>query len=223
MDNRYITAFHQVKNGEGIYIATLNHGVFFGKHGQIKQVVGTHDKVFISSLLTYDEQKPHLLLLTNHHLLIQGSDSIQTDGSCRMFCINDSIVYTIPETGIHKYIIKKGQLIDCGSYFADIHFNAQAGVILDNALYIGSDLGVLQLIPGKEEVAKWITFDNKVPSLQLIGIILFTLICILGIIFISYRRHQILTYRQLQMSKDDLHQRLEALESLKRQADRGRT
>ena len=73
----------------------------------------------------------------------------------------------------------------------------------------------MQLIPGKEEVAKWITFDNKVPSLQLIGIILFTLICILGIIFISYRRHQILTYRQLQMSKDDLHQRLEALESLK--------
>ncbi len=215
MDNRYITAFHQVKNGEGIYIATLNHGVFFGKHGQIKQVAGTHDKVFISSLLTYDEQKPHLLLLTNHHLLIQGSDSIQTDGSCRMFCINDSVVYTIPETGIHKYIIKKGQLIDCGSYFADIHFNAQAGVILDNALYIGSDLGVLQLISGKEEVTKWITFDNKVPSLQLIGIILFTLICILGIIFISYRRHQILTYRQLQMSKDDLHQRLEALESLK--------
>lgn len=215
MDNRYITAFHQVKNGEGIYIATLNHGVFFGKHGQIKQVAGTHDKVFISSLLTYDEQKPHLLLLTNHHLQIQGSDSIQTDGSCRMFCINDSVVYTIPETGIHKYIIKRGQLIDCGSYFADIHFNTQAGVILDNALYIGSDLGVLQLIPGKEEVAKWITFDNKVPSLQLIGIILFTLFCILGIIFISYRRHQILTYRQLQMSKDDLHQRLETLESLK--------
>ena len=215
MNNRYITAFHQVKNGEGIYIATLNHGVFFGKHEQIKQVTGTQDKVFISSLLTYGEQNPHLLLLTNHYLQIQGSDSIQTDGSCRMFCINDSVVYTIPETGIHKYIIKKGRLIDCGSYFVDIHFNAQAGVILDNTLYIGSDLGVLQLIPGKEEVAKWITFDNKVPSLQLIGIILFTLICILGIIFISYRRHQILTYRQLQMSKDDLHQRLEALESLK--------
>ena len=89
-----------MKNGEGIYIATLNHGVFFGKHGQIKQVAGTQDKVFISGLLTYGEQNPHLLLLTNHHLQIQGSDSIQTDGSCRMFCINDSVVYTIPETGI---------------------------------------------------------------------------------------------------------------------------
>jgi len=215
MDNRYITAFHQVKNGEGIYISTLNHGVFFGKHGQIKQVAGTQDKVFISSLLTYDEQKPHLLLLTNHYLLIQGSDSIQTDGSCRMFCINDSVVYTIPETGIHKYIIKKGQLIDCGSYFADIHFNAQAGVILDNALYIGSDLGVLQLIPGKEEVAKWITFDNKVPSLQLIGIILFTMMSIIGIILFSYRRHKTLTYKQLQLRKDDLRHRLEALAGLK--------
>ena len=215
MDNRYITAFHQVKNGEGIYIATLNHGVFFGKHGQIKQVAGTHDKVFISSLLTYDEQKPHLLLLTNHHLLIQGADSIRADGSCRMFCINDSIIYTIPETGIHKYKIKGGKLIDSGSFFADIHFNAQAGLILDNTLYIGSDLGVLQLTPGKEETAEWVTFDDKVPSLQLIGIILFSLICIFSIIFFSYRRHRILTYRQLQMSKDDLHQRLEALESLK--------
>ena len=215
MDNRYITAFHQVKNGEGIYIATLNHGVFFGKHGQIKQVAGTHDKVFISSLLTYDEQKPHLLLLTNHHLLIQGSDSIQTDGSCRMFCINDSIIYTIPETGIHKYKIKGGKLIDSGSFFADIHFNTQAGFILDNTLYIGSDLGVLQLTPGKEEAAEWVTFDDKVPSLQLIGIILFSLICIFSIIFFSYRRHQILTYRQLQMSKDDLRKRLEALDTLK--------
>ena len=215
MDNRYITAFHQMKNGEGIYIATLNHGVFFGKHGQIKQVAGTHDKVFISSLLTYDEQKPHLLLLTNHHLLIQGSDSIQTDGSCRMFCINDSIIYTIPETGIHKYKIKGGKLIDSGSFFADIHFNTQAGFILDNTLYIGSDLGVLQLTPGKEEAAEWVTFDDKVPSLQLIGIILFSLICIFSIIFFSYRRHQILTYRQLQMSKDDLRKRLEALDTLK--------
>jgi putative flagellar protein fliS len=132
-----------------------------------------------------------------------------------MFCINDSIIYTIPETGIHKYKIKGGKLIDSGSFFADIHFNAQAGFILDNTLYIGSDLGVLQLTPGKEEAAEWVTFDDKVPSLQLIGIILFTLICILGIIFISYRRHQILTYRQLQMSKDDLRKRLEALDTLK--------
>ena len=215
MNNRYITAFHQAQNSDDIYIATLNNGVFVEKGEQIKQVAGTHDKVFISSLLTYDEQKPHLLLLTNHHLLIQGSDSIQTDGSCRMFCINDSIIYTIPETGIHKYKIKGGKLIDSGSFFADIHFNTQAGFILDNTLYIGSDLGVLQLTPGKEEAAEWVTFDDKVPSLQLIGIILFSLICIFSIIFFSYRRHRILTYRQLQMSKDDLRKRLEALDTLK--------
>lgn len=215
MNNKYITAFHQAQNSDDIYIATLNNGVFVEKGEQIKEIAGTQDKVFISSLLTYDEQKPHLLLLTNHHLLIQGSDSIQTDGSCRMFCINDSIIYTIPETGIHKYKIKGGKLIDSGSFFADIHFNAQAGFILDNTLYIGSDLGVLQLTPGKEEAAEWITFDDKVPSLQLIGIILFSLICIFIIIFFSYRRHQILTYRQLQMSKDDLRKRLEALDTLK--------
>ena len=215
MNNKYITAFHQAQNSDDIYIATLNNGVFVEKGEQIKQVAGTQDKVFISSLLTYDEQKPHLLLLTNHHLLIQGSDSIRADGSCRMFCINDSIIYTIPETGIHKYKIKGGKLIDSGSFFADIHFNAQAGLILDNTLYIGSDLGVLQLTPGKEGAAEWVTFDDKVPSLQLIGIILFSLICIFSIIFFSYRRHRLLTYRQLQMSKDDLRKRLEALDTLK--------
>ena len=215
MNNRYITAFHQAQNSDDIYIATLNNGVFVEKGEQIKQVAGTQDKVFISSLLTYGQQNPQLLLLTNHHLQTQGADSIRTDGSCRMFCINDSIIYTIPETGIHKYKIKGGRLIDSGSFFADIHFNAQAGFILDNTLYIGSDLGVLQLTPGKEEAAEWITFDDKVPSLQLIGIILFTLICIFIIIFFSYRRHRILTYRQLQMSKDDLRKRLEALDTLK--------
>ena len=215
MNNRYITAFHQAQNSDDIYIATLNNGVFVEKGEQIKQVAGTQDKVFISSLLTYGQQNPQLLLLTNHHLQIQGADSIRTEGSCRMFCINDSIIYTIPETGIHKYKIKGGRLIDSGSFFADIHFNAQAGFILDNTLYIGSDLGVLQLTPGKEEAAEWITFDDKVPSLQLIGIILFTLICIFIIIFFSYRRHRILTYRQLQMSKDDLRKRLEALDTLK--------
>lgn len=215
MNNRYITAFHQAQNSNDIYIATLNNGVFVEKGEQIKQVAGTQDKVFISSLLTYGQQNPQLLLLTNHHLQIQGVDSIRADGSCRMFCINDSIIYTIPETGIHKYKIKGGRLIDSGSFFADIHFNAQAGFILDNTLYIGSDLGVLQLTPDKEEAAEWVTFDDKVPSLQLIGIILFTLICIFIIIFFSYRRHRILTYRQLQMSKDDLRKRLEALDTLK--------
>ena len=215
MNNRYITAFHQAQNSDDIYIATLNNGVFVEKGEQIKQVAGTQDKVFISSLLTYGQQNPQLLLLTNHHLQIQGADSIRTEGSCRMFCINDSIIYTIPETGIHKYKIKGGRLIDSGSFFADIHFNAQAGFILDNTLYIGSDLGVLQLTPDKEEAAEWVTFDDKVPSLQFIGIILFTLICIFIIIFFSYRRHRILTYRQLQMSKDDLRKRLEALDTLK--------
>ena len=215
MNNRYITAFHQAQNSDDIYIATLNNGVFVEKGKQIKQVAGTQDKVFISSLLTYGQQNPQLLLLTNHHLQIQGTDSIRADESYRMFCINDSIIYTIPETGIHKYKIKGGRLIDSGSFFADIYFNAQAGFILDNTLYIGSDLGVLQLTPDKEEVAEWVTFDDKVPSLQLIGIILFTLICIFIIIFFSYRRHRILTYRQLQMSKDDLRKRLEALDTLK--------
>lgn len=215
MNNRYITAFQQVENSEDIYIATLNHGVFVGQGNQVKSVVGTEDKVFIGSLLAYGKRPSRLLMLTNHHLQILGSDSIRAEGCGRMFCINDSIVYTIPETGIHKYIIKGGKLEDCGSFFADIHFNARAGFIRGNTLYIGSNLGVAQITPGKEETAQWITFDNKVPSLQLIAVILFTIVCIVAIIFFSYRRHKVLTFRQLQMNKDDLHQRLATLSGLK--------
>ena len=87
--------------------------------------------------------------------------------------------------GIHKYKIKNNRLYDCGSFFDDIHFNAQAAFSLNNTLYIGSDLGVIQLTPGKEEAAKWVTFDNKAPSLQLIGIILFTMMSIIGIILLQ--------------------------------------
>ena len=215
MNNRYITAFYQSPESGKIYISTLNHGVFVSKGKQVERIAGTEHMVFVNSLCTYNSPRPRLLLLTNHYLQIQGADSIRTDGSNQIFCINDSIVYTIPEMGIHKYKIKNNRLYDCGSFFDDIHFNAQAAFSLNNTLYIGSDLGVIQLTPGKEETAKWITFDNKAPSLQLIGIILFTMMSIIGIILFSYRRHKTLTYKQLQLRKDDLRHRLEALAGLK--------
>lgn len=215
LSNKYITAFHQPQNSKKTYIATLNHGVFVEDNKQIQSVAGTSNKVFISSLLTHGQSKSRLLLLTNHHLQIEGYDSVRADGCSRMFCVNDSIIYTIAESGVHKYKIKKEHLIDCGYLFADIHFNAQAGFVHNNTLYIGSDLGVLQLKPGKEEAAEWITFDDEVPSLQLISIIIFTISSIICIALFSYRRHRTLTYRQLQMSKDDLHSRLSALDTLK--------
>lgn len=66
MDNRYITAFHQVKNGEGIYIATLNHGVFFGKHEQIKQVTTQTLQVLMLPLAL---RNIHFLTLSRRRLL----------------------------------------------------------------------------------------------------------------------------------------------------------
>lgn len=66
MDNRYVTAFHQVKNGEGIYIATLNHGVFFGKHEQIKQVTIQTSQVLMLPLAL---RNIHFLTLSRRRLL----------------------------------------------------------------------------------------------------------------------------------------------------------
>ena len=215
MNNKYITAFHVTKNNDKIYIATLNDGVFMGNHEQMKQVSGTKHKVFISDVLTVGKKLSHLVLLTNHQLQLRGGDSIRVDGCRKMFCINDSVLYTIPEEGIHKYVITGGKLKDCGTLFADIHFNAQAGFVYNNCLYIGSDLGVLQINPKNESIAQWITLDNSVPSLQLIGILLFAFVGIVGIFVVSYKRRRLLAYNQLQLGKDDLYRRLSILNALR--------
>ena len=130
-----------------------------------------------------------------------------------MFCISDSIVYAVPEAGLHKYKIRNGKIEDCGVYFDDIHFNAQAGFVHGHTLYIGSDLGVLRVENGREDTAGWVTFDNRVPSLQLVGIIFFTTVCIFCILLVSYRRRHQLEYRQIQVSKADLYRRLSALDT----------
>lgn len=215
MNNRYITDFYQPRNSREIYIATLNDGVFAGDGNHVRRIAGTENKAFISSLSTYGRSGSHLLLLTNHQLQNLEADSVRADGCSRMFCISDSIVYAVPEAGLHKYKIRNGKIEDCGVYFDDIHFNAQAGFVHGHTLYIGSDLDVLRVENGREDTAGWVTFDNRVPSLQLVGIIIFTTVCIFCILLVSYRRRHQLEYRQIQVSKADLYRRLSALDTLR--------
>lgn len=74
---------------------------------------------------------------------------------------------------------------------------------------------MLQINPKNESIAQWITLDNSVPSLQLIGILLFAFVGIVGVFVVSYKRRKLLAYNQLQVGKDDLYRRLSILNALR--------
>ncbi len=211
MSGKYITAFHKPQGSDDIYLSTLNDGVFFGNGDRMRPIPGTERKPFIRSLLTDEGFDRKLILLTNHQLEISGTDSLRVDGCSRIFGVDDSIIYTIPEFGIHKYVISDGRLRDRGSFFTDIRFNAQAGFVSGGELFVGSDLGVIRLRPGREEQAGWIAFDDDVPSLRLIGLTAIALLCIIGIALTGYVRQRRSEHRQLQLGKDDLRRRLAGL------------
>ena len=223
MNGKYITSFYQPSSaGDKIYITTLNHGVFVGNGEAFSPIKNTTNKSFINGIITCSKRPNRITLLTNHQLEILGSDSLQTDGCTRMYCINDSILYTISEAGIHKYAIRQGQkLVDCGTFYNDIHFNAQAGFVQGQSLYIGSDLGVMALQVGKETSAQWVTFNDKVPNPRLVLLVLLAVLVVIGMIIFVYIKQKRAEKMQLQLGKDDLHRRLSTLTSIRNRLSDG--
>ena len=200
----------------------MNHGVFVGNGEAFSPIKNTTNKSFINGIIRCSKRPNRITLLTNHQLEILGSDSLQTDGCTRMYCINDSILYTISEAGIHKYAIRQGQkLVDCGTFYNDIHFNAQAGFVQGKSLYIGSDLGVMALQVGKETSAQWVTFNAKVPNPRLVLLVLLAVLVVIGMIIFVYIKQKRAEKMQLQMGKDDLHRRLSTLTSIRNRLSDG--
>lgn len=217
MRDKYITSFTQPLGGGHLLLSTLNHGVFIGSGDRMKPVTGTAREVFINSVATHKGTPQHLILLTNHELQVVGGDSLRADGCSQLFAIGDSTLYTLPETGVHKYVLRGKKLIDKGLLFADIRFNSKATFVRDGVLYAGSDLGVLRLQPGKEGKATWIEFNGDAPNLHLLGLIVLGIIIIITIALAGYLRQRRIEQRQLQASKDDLHRRLVPLVAMKGQ------
>lgn len=214
MNDKYITAFYQPQGSDEFLLSTLNHGVFVGSGNNMRLIPETQKKVFINSVVAGSGNMRSLILLTNHQLQIMGGDSLRVDGCSRIFAVNDSIIYTLPETGIHKYIVRGKRLTDGGTFFADIRFNFKASFVQNGSFYVGSDLGVLRLQSGKEEKATWIAFNGDVPNLRLLGLIIIGVICIIITALAGYIRQRRLQHQQLQARKDDLHHRLATLSAM---------
>lgn len=223
MRGKYITSFyHSASKANEIYITTLNNGVFYGDGQTFRPLQSTINKSFMNGVLTNKKYQDRILTLTNHQIEIQGLDSLQIDGCNRMYCINDSILYAIPEAGIRKFIIKQGRkLVDCGTFYDDIHFNSQAGFVQNQTLYIGSDLGVMALQAGKETAGRWINFNDKVPNPRLILLIALAVFLLISMVVITYLKQKHTEKIQLQLGKEDLLRRLSTLNSIRNRLSAG--
>ena len=174
--------------------------------------------MFINSVATHKGSPQHLILLTNHELQVVGGDSLRADGCSQLFAIGDSILYTLPETGVHKYVLRGKKLIDKrGSSSVIFGFNSKATFVRDGVLYAGSDLGVLRLQPGKEGKATWIEFNGDRPQPSPSWGSSYWVLSSLSPCSAGYLRQRRIEQRQLQASKDDLHRRLVPLVAMKGQ------
>ncbi|RRD02739.1 hypothetical protein [Prevotella sp. OH937_COT-195] len=224
INNKYVTAISHVPHSEDIYVSTLNDGIFCLSGDEVYPVKDTERYAFIHDLLVNNGYERNILFLTNHKLLSLGADSIEANGNKRLFLVNDSIIYTIPEAGVHKYIVRGKKLKDCGVLYADIRFNARAGFVRNNRLYLGSDLGMAVLSPSNEKELEWITFDDKVVNMQFILLITLAVILIVALYFFSRHRRHRSQKRQLQARIDDLRRRAEGLNAmLARLDEKGKT
>lgn len=214
LNNKYITSISHVLYSEDLYISTLNDGIFCLSGGKVFPVKGTGKYPFIHDLLVNNSYERNVLFLTNHKLLYLGIDSIEVNGNKRLFSINDSIIYTIPEAGIHKYIIKNKKIKDCGLLYADIRFNPLACFVSKKKLYLGSNIGMAILSPYQENKLEWISFDNKVNSLLLFLIIIPALIFIILVYLLSIYKYHSLQKKQLQIRINDLQQRSKSLNTM---------
>ncbi len=214
MDNKYITNFYCPPHSEDVYISTLNHGIFCLTGSKVHQVAGTEQYPFVRDLCVDNHYDRNLFLLTNHQLLSSGPDSLRVDANSRVFYVSDSVLYTLPETGIHKFIWKNGQLSDRGLLYADIRFHPNSSYVSHERVFLGSDLGVCILTPQHENHLTWIAFDDSVPSLRTIVLAIAFLLFAIFCLWLMSKRKKIMERKQLQMRTDDLRSRAESLNAM---------
>ena len=104
-----------------------------------------------------------------------------------MFAIGDSVVYTLPEFGIRKYVKKADSLVLSGYYYQDISFERKASVVKDDKVYLGCELGVLTFTAGKENQAQWVKITNSSVTRRIMVVTIVCLLLIVSAIFVGYR------------------------------------
>lgn len=211
LHGKYITDFFIPQGSNDLYISTLNDGVFFYSDGAFKPVPGSAALSQIQGVSMYGSYDPHLFILTNHKLLCYGGGSIATHGDKYLLYANDSVVYTLPSMGLHKYVYRNGHFVDRGVMYADINFMPQASLALSKQLFLGSELGTAVLTPGNEGSLEWVTFNKTRISLwYLLCVVLVVVVAVLQFVIIRRNRNHG-NMKQLALQVEDLNKRISGL------------
>lgn len=213
--NRYVTSFFLPPHSKLLYLSTLNNGIFYSSADSVFTAISeTKQHASVKDLIVTGSYPPQLISLTNHDILSHRSgDSILARGCNKLLYVNDTLFYTLSESGIRKLVIDSlGMLHDKGNYYTDIRFNPAASFVSGQKLYLGSDMGVLMLDAGNEDAMRWVSFkpDNFVNIKSVIVAVAFLVI---GFLIYSYRhiRRRKANNRQLQKRVVHLSQCLEEL------------
>ena len=214
-NDKYITKFYQQSKDNNLYLTTLNHGIFYGSNGRYKPIAGTGGMENIRSMAITKEFPPQMIVLAGNSLLIKdGGKAIDAKAESDMFAIGDSVVYTLPEFGIRKYVKKADSLVLAGYYYQDISFERKASVVKDDKVYLGCELGVLTFTAGKENQAQWVKITNSSVTRRRMVVTIVCLLLIVSAIFVGYRFYRYLATRTIRVRKEELKKRLAGIESV---------
>lgn len=146
-DHSYITAFAPVPHSELLFFATLNEGEYYlTPDGDIHPFDTNRLSFSTRDLAVGSDFSKQLILLTNRGLCLQHTgDTIYNKEYRKLLRVNDSCFYALPEFGIDCYQLKNEHFKKKERLFSDIHFYTEACCTDGDKIYLGSDLGVLQL------------------------------------------------------------------------------
>lgn len=210
--SEYITSMFGHEYTGRLYISTLNNGVFYiSQDKQIKQVPETEGMSFIQDIITTNNHNSNLITLTNQQITSQiPKDSIRVKGYKKIFYVNDTLFYALPEFGIHKFIICENKIVDKGIFHSDIHFNQNSSFSTTNKIILGSRLGSLCFSPDQENKPLWVVFGDALNvnmlHLLLVGSLILVSVCFVVIILVKKQNANMV---QLKKRKEDLTKRIE--------------
>ena len=215
-DDKYIINFYcQGKDNGNLYLTTLNHGIFYGKNNEFKQIEGSSNLENIRSMAITEEFPPQMLVLTGNTLLLNGKDdTLDAKGEDCLIAVGDSIVYSLPEFGIRKYRKKGDKLVLVGDFYHDVRFDKQAMIAQNGNICLGCELGILSFTAGNENRAQWVEIVNSSITRRVLVMSAISILLLFSIIVLTYYRYRVLSIRQIHVRKADLKKRLQELETV---------
>lgn len=215
-NDKYITSIFSHEYTDQLYLSTLNHGIFYlNVNNDVEQIKSTEHNTFINDVISTNDYNHTIIALTNNKLItLNPADSLMLKGYGKLIYANDSTFYAIPEYGIHKFRLKKGELHSCGLFYNDIHFNHWAAIAVSDKLFLGSNLGVLEFDIDKETIPRWIDITPPMPFdwyYLVFALILGSIIIIFSIRFIFHKR--INNQKYVNQQREDLVSRLRELDN----------